>query len=177
MVMQKRGLASGLKTLSLIYLMSVSAFGVTIALKSDAPWALHVQAAVRFATPYVQSAAETVNEKAIQPSLAWLAETGQQARDYAENQVQQARDYAENQVKQVFAETPPPPKKVAAAEKPAAPQKKVVAVEKPVAPPQVAAAPSVPSAPPPAAKPEKEKVAALPPKPLEIAPPEPAPPP
>jgi lipoprotein-anchoring transpeptidase ErfK/SrfK len=98
-------LAAGLRTLSLIYLISVSAFGVAIALNSKAPWALPVQQGVRIATPYVKSAADTVNEKAVKPAFAWLASAEQQVLDYA------------NPPPPVIAGTPP--KKVAAVKKPA----------------------------------------------------------
>ena len=145
--MQRRGLASGLRTLSFIYLMSVSAFGVAIALKSNAPWALHFQNAVHVTAPYVKSAAETVDEQALKPALAWLARTGQQLRD------------AMSPPEPVVAETPP--------------QKKIAATPKPAAPPELR--PSLPVEPPAAAVPSEKQVAALPPKPIEIAPAEKAP--
>jgi lipoprotein-anchoring transpeptidase ErfK/SrfK len=66
---------SALKALSLVYLASASAFGVVIALHSDARWAEGVRSAARVATPIVRSAAEALNEKAVKPSVAWAAQT------------------------------------------------------------------------------------------------------
>ena len=62
---------SALRALSLVYLASASAFGVVIALHSDARWAEDVRSAARVAAPVVKSAAETLNETAVKPSVAW----------------------------------------------------------------------------------------------------------
>ena len=65
---------SALRALSLVYLASASAFGVVIALHSDARWAEGVRGAARVAAPVVKSAAETLNETAVKPSVAWAVQ-------------------------------------------------------------------------------------------------------
>ena len=62
---------SALRALSLVYLASASAFGVVIALHSDARWAEGVRSAAKVAAPVVKSAVETLNETAVKPSVAW----------------------------------------------------------------------------------------------------------
>ena len=75
---------SALKALSLVYLASASAFGVVIALHSDARWAEGVRSAARVAAPVVKSAAETVNEKAVKPSVAWAVQKEKEFFDWLE---------------------------------------------------------------------------------------------
>jgi len=75
---------STLRALSLVYLASASAFGLAIAIHSDAQWAVGVRAAVRVATPVVQQAAVAVNEKAIKPSVAWVVEQDKNLVAYLE---------------------------------------------------------------------------------------------
>lgn len=69
--MRAKPAISALRALSLVYLASASAFGVVIALHSDAQWAEGVRSAARMAAPVVQEAAEALNDKAIKPSVAW----------------------------------------------------------------------------------------------------------
>ncbi|HEY0283030.1 MAG TPA: hypothetical protein VGC27_10455 [Rhizomicrobium sp.] len=75
---------STLKALSLVYLASASAFAVVIALHSDARWAEGVRGAARVATPVVRSTAETLNEKAVKPSVAWASQKGKEFFDWLE---------------------------------------------------------------------------------------------
>ena len=79
--MRARGPETALRALSLIYVMSASAFSLTIALTTSAPWAEGFQHTVRLTVPHVMAAAATVRdtaaaakEKAIMPALAWAEE-------------------------------------------------------------------------------------------------------
>jgi lipoprotein-anchoring transpeptidase ErfK/SrfK len=75
---------SALRALSLVYLASASAFGVVIALHSDARWAEDVRSAARVAAPVVKSAAETLNETAVKPSVAWAMQKEKEFFDWLE---------------------------------------------------------------------------------------------
>ena len=75
---------SALRALSLVYLASASAFGVVIALHSDARWAEGVRSAARVAAPVVKSAAETLNETAVKPSVAWAMQKEKEFFDWLE---------------------------------------------------------------------------------------------
>jgi lipoprotein-anchoring transpeptidase ErfK/SrfK len=72
--MRAKPAMSALKALSLVYLASASAFCLAIGLHSDAQWAESVRAAARVAAPFAKGAAETLNEKAIKPSVAWAVQ-------------------------------------------------------------------------------------------------------
>jgi lipoprotein-anchoring transpeptidase ErfK/SrfK len=82
--MRTKPAMSVLKALSLVYLASASAFGVVIALHSDARWVEGTRSAARIAAPIVKSAAETVNEKAIKPSVAWAVQKEKEFFDWLE---------------------------------------------------------------------------------------------
>jgi len=75
---------SALRALSLVYLASASAFGLALAIHSDAPWAVGVRTAVRVATPVVEQAAATVNDTAIKPSVAWVVQQDKKLVAYFE---------------------------------------------------------------------------------------------
>ncbi|MDE2184718.1 MAG: L,D-transpeptidase family protein [Alphaproteobacteria bacterium] len=74
-----------LKALSLIYVMSASAFCVAIAMNSSQPWARTFQTAAKVAVPEIRSAAlsagrkfrvaaAVVNREAVVPAWAWMLE-------------------------------------------------------------------------------------------------------
>ena len=155
--MWKWGTTTGLKFVSIFYVLSAMVFSYVFALQQHLPWAEGVHAATRTAAPYVRSAAQTADEKAIKPVVGWIARTGYDA-------------YTDVMV---FFEAP----KTVAARPPVA-SKKVVAAPtlRPPAAPQVVK-PPVPAAPasPPSlgiAQPEAETAAPLEPAP-DAAPPEP----
>ena len=75
---------SALRALSLVYLASASAFGVVIALHSDARWAEGVRNAARVAAPVVKSAAETLNATAVKPSVARAVQKEKEFFDWLE---------------------------------------------------------------------------------------------
>lgn len=74
LVMRANPGTSALKTLSLVYLASATAFGLAIALQTDAQWGESIRVAARIAAPVVRNAAEIANEKAIKPSVAWAVQ-------------------------------------------------------------------------------------------------------
>jgi lipoprotein-anchoring transpeptidase ErfK/SrfK len=80
--MRAKPAMSALRALSLVYLASASTFCLVIALHTDAQWAVGVRAAARVAAPVVQGAAETLNEKAIKPSVAWAVQKDQRFFDW-----------------------------------------------------------------------------------------------
>jgi len=63
-----------LNTLSAIYLLSASAFGIAIALQRNPDWAAAAQHAAKISWPVIQRGAAMANEDAVQPALRKLAE-------------------------------------------------------------------------------------------------------
>jgi lipoprotein-anchoring transpeptidase ErfK/SrfK len=149
--MWKWGTTTGLRAISLFYLLSASAFGVALALQQHQPWAEGLRSAAQTAAPYVKSAAETAHEQGIKPAVAWMV------RASHELTVQVSGWIA-------------PPKPVAA-NAPAAPKKPIVAKAKP--PVAAPIKPPIATVPPP--KPElAETEAVAPPEPApDAAPPSP----
>lgn len=80
--MRSRGSIAALKALSVIYMMSASAFGVAIALQSDQPWARGFQQAVGVAVPQVRGAVASVRERAIRPAVDWVVEADNRFFDW-----------------------------------------------------------------------------------------------
>jgi lipoprotein-anchoring transpeptidase ErfK/SrfK len=102
--MWKWGTTTGLKTLSLLYLLSASAFGLAAALQAQFPWAVQGREIVVNAGPVLHSAAHTANEAAVKPATAWVLRTKDSiAAWFAPPQIAKA----------------PAPKKIAAAKPPA----------------------------------------------------------
>jgi lipoprotein-anchoring transpeptidase ErfK/SrfK len=79
--MRARDTTTGLTAVSIAYLVGATAFGVVITLNTNEPWAAGIQQAVRTATPYVVSAANTTNERAIKPAVAWVVRTDREFFD------------------------------------------------------------------------------------------------
>ena len=70
--MWKWGTTSGLRAISLFYLLSASAFGIALALQQHQPWAEGLRTAAQTAAPYVRTAAKTAHEEGIKPAVAWI---------------------------------------------------------------------------------------------------------
>ena len=158
--MWKWGTTTGLRTISLFYLLSASAFGVAIALQQHQPWAEGLRTAAQTAAPYVRTAAKTAHEEGIKPAVAWIVRTN-------------------HQLTVQFSDWLAPPKTVAV-KAPPAPRKTVAAKAKPpiIAPPVIKPEiATVPPAPPKMELAEHEAVApplepapdAAPPSPGEVA--------
>jgi len=80
--MRAWSLSAGLRALSVIYLMSASAFGVEIALHSNAPWAVGLRDGARTAAPYVKMAADVANERIVKPAAAWSLSVSRRVYDW-----------------------------------------------------------------------------------------------
>ena len=65
---------SALRAISLVYLASASAFGVMIALHSDAQWAANMRNTAKAAAPLVRWVGDALNDHAIKPSVAWAVQ-------------------------------------------------------------------------------------------------------
>ena len=63
-----------LNTLSAIYLLGASAFGIAIALQRNPDWAAAAQHAAEVSWPVIQRGAAIANDSAVQPALRKLAE-------------------------------------------------------------------------------------------------------
>jgi len=70
--MWKWGTSTGLKAISLFYLLSASAFSFALALQQHQPWAEGVREAARTVPPAVAAATRSANEQAVMPAVAWI---------------------------------------------------------------------------------------------------------
>jgi len=88
--MSKWATLSGLKALSLFYLLSASAFSFALALQEHQPWAEGVEGAVRTASPtvaaaaregrsVVAAAARSADRQLLAPAIAWAERTKREA--------------------------------------------------------------------------------------------------
>jgi lipoprotein-anchoring transpeptidase ErfK/SrfK len=80
--MWKWGSTTGLRALSVLYLLSASAFGIAITLQSQQPWAIGARKAAAVTGPLVVSTARTVNEQGIKPFVAWAGRTTTQVAEW-----------------------------------------------------------------------------------------------
>lgn len=80
--MWKWGSTTGLRALSVLYLLGASAFGIAIALQSQQPWAVEARNVASVTGPLVVSAAQTVNEQAIKPFIDWSGRTATQVAEW-----------------------------------------------------------------------------------------------
>jgi lipoprotein-anchoring transpeptidase ErfK/SrfK len=151
--MWKWGTTTGLRVISLFYLLSASAFGVALALQQHQPWAEGLRTAAQTAAPYAKSAAEAAHEQGIKPAVTWIVRTSHDLTVQVSGWIA----------------TPKPVAAIA----PAAPKKQIVAKAKPpVAAPIKSEVVTVPPAPPKPELAETEAVAPLEPAP-DAAPPSP----
>lgn len=80
--MWKWGSTTGLRALSVLYLLSASAFGIAVALQSQEPWAVGARKVAQVTGPLVVSTAHTVNEQGIKPFFAWAGRTTTQVAEW-----------------------------------------------------------------------------------------------
>lgn len=80
--MWKWGSTTGLRALSVLYLLSASAFGIAIALQSQQPWAVGARKFAAVTGPLVISTAQTVNEQGVKPFIAWAGRTTTQVAEW-----------------------------------------------------------------------------------------------
>jgi lipoprotein-anchoring transpeptidase ErfK/SrfK len=73
--MWKWGSTTGLRTLSVFYLLGASAFGFALALQAQQPWALGARRAAEATGPLAVSTARIVREEAIEPAMVWAGRT------------------------------------------------------------------------------------------------------
>lgn len=73
--MWKWGSTTGLRALSVLYLLGASAFGIAIALQSLQPWAVAARQAAAVTGPLVISTMQTMNEQGLRPFVAWTGHT------------------------------------------------------------------------------------------------------
>jgi lipoprotein-anchoring transpeptidase ErfK/SrfK len=81
--MRQQGLAAGLRTLSVLYVLGVSALGFGLAVQAQHPWALDAKHAAEAAPPAIGAAAGSVaraaNDHLLQPAWAWTVKTANDA--------------------------------------------------------------------------------------------------
>jgi lipoprotein-anchoring transpeptidase ErfK/SrfK len=77
--MWKWGTTTGLKTLSLLYLVSASAFGLAAALQAQQPWAVASARLVAASGPVLREAARTVQVEMLFPAFDWALRTKAEA--------------------------------------------------------------------------------------------------
>jgi lipoprotein-anchoring transpeptidase ErfK/SrfK len=111
---------TGLKALSVLYLLSASAFGIAAALQAQQPWAVASARLVAASGPVLHNAARMAEAKVLLPAFDWALQTKQVVKDAA------------------VAWLKPPPAAV-----PPAPQ--AIAIVKPVPPPKAVAVNSAPA--------------------------------
>lgn len=80
--MWKWGTTTGLKALSVLYLLGVSAFGFAIALEAQQPWAIGAREVARATGPLAAAAVQTINQEGIKPAIAWAGRTKVQIADW-----------------------------------------------------------------------------------------------
>lgn len=71
---------AGLRALSVVYLLSASAFGFAIALQAQQPWALGTKMVAKATGPFLVSTAHLVHEQGLKPAWAFALKSGQQAQ-------------------------------------------------------------------------------------------------
>jgi lipoprotein-anchoring transpeptidase ErfK/SrfK len=77
--MWKWGTTTGLKTLSLLYLLGASAFGLAAALQAQQPWAVASARLAAAAGPALHTAARATNETVLLPAFDWALRTKAEA--------------------------------------------------------------------------------------------------
>jgi lipoprotein-anchoring transpeptidase ErfK/SrfK len=142
--MWKWGTTTGLKTLSLLYLLSASAFGLAAALQAQQPWAVASARLVAASGPALRTAARTAQAEVLLPAFDWALRT--KAEVLARLNPPPA--VAPRAVAKAVAKpVPPAPPKAVAAAKPVAPQTLELAESETVAPPLEPAPDANPPAP------------------------------
>ena len=78
--MWKWGTTSGLRALSVLYVLSALAFGFAFALQAQQPWAVGTARIVRATGPFLANTTHTVSEQGLAPAWAFTQRTAHQAR-------------------------------------------------------------------------------------------------